>query len=53
MGGCKSLVEGQKVEFSIEPGPKGLQAADVQPLQPTANTNLAFLRILLRGARLG
>jgi len=31
-GGYKSLTEGQKVEFSIEKGPKGLQAADVRPL---------------------
>lgn len=27
--GFKSLEEGQKVEFSIEQGPKGLQAAQV------------------------
>jgi len=32
MGGYKALAEGQKVEFSIEKGPKGLQAADVRPL---------------------
>jgi cold shock protein len=31
MGGYKSLTEGQKVEFTIEQGPKGLQAADVKP----------------------
>ncbi len=31
-GGYKGLIEGQKVEFSIEKGPKGLQAADVRPL---------------------
>ncbi len=29
MEGYKRLKEGQKVEFSIENGPKGLQAADV------------------------
>jgi CspA family cold shock protein len=29
MEGYKRLKEGQKVEFSIEDGPKGLQAADV------------------------
>jgi cold shock protein len=29
MGGYKSLTEGQKVEFTIEQGPKGEQAADV------------------------
>lgn len=32
MGGYKSLTEGQQVEFSIEQGPKGLQAADVKPV---------------------
>lgn len=30
--GFKTLDEGQKVEFTIEKGPKGLQAADVKPL---------------------
>ncbi len=29
--GFRSLAEGQQVEFSIEQGPKGLQAADVTP----------------------
>jgi cold shock protein len=33
MGGYRSLTEGQKVEFSIEKGPKGLQAVDVAPVQ--------------------
>jgi CspA family cold shock protein len=28
--GFKTLDEGQKVEFTIEKGPKGLQAADVR-----------------------
>ena len=28
-GGYKSLDEGQRVEFSVERGPKGLQAAQV------------------------
>lgn len=30
--GYRTLDEGQRVEFSIEQGPKGLQAADVRPL---------------------
>ncbi len=33
MQGYKQLKEGQKVEFSIEKGPKGLQAAQVIPVQ--------------------
>lgn len=32
MEGYKQLKEGQKVEFSVEDGPKGLQAAEVTPL---------------------
>ena len=31
-GGFKDLAEGEEVEFSIEEGPKGLQAADVVKL---------------------
>jgi CspA family cold shock protein len=30
--GFLKLEEGQQVEFSVEEGPKGIQAADVQPL---------------------
>ena len=30
--GFRNLEEGQQVEFSIEQGPKGLQAADVKAL---------------------
>jgi len=30
--GFKTLDEGQKVEFTIEKGPKGLQAAQVKPV---------------------
>ena len=33
MEGYKRLTEGQKVEFSVEQGPKGLQAADVTPVE--------------------
>ncbi|WP_322507605.1 cold shock domain-containing protein, partial [Anaerolinea sp.] len=32
MEGYRTLKEGQKVEFEIEQGPKGLQAAQVVPL---------------------
>ncbi|MGC9395990.1 MAG: cold-shock protein [Anaerolineae bacterium] len=31
--GYKTLGEGQRVEFSVEQGPKGLQATNVVPLQ--------------------
>jgi len=30
--GFKTLQEGQQVEFRVEQGPKGLQAADVKPM---------------------
>jgi CspA family cold shock protein len=30
--GFRNLTEGQKVEFTIENGPKGLQASNVLPL---------------------
>jgi cold shock protein len=33
MEGYKRLEENQKVEFSIEQGPKGLQAANVVPIE--------------------
>jgi CspA family cold shock protein len=31
-GGYRTLTEGQSVEFSIEQGPKGLQASNVVPI---------------------
>lgn len=31
-GGFRSLQENQRVEFSVEQGPKGLKAVDVRPL---------------------
>jgi CspA family cold shock protein len=34
--GYKSLDEGQKVEFEVQQGPKGLQAAQVRPLDKNA-----------------
>ena len=34
MNGFRSLEEGQAVEFELQEGPKGLQAADVRPVQP-------------------
>jgi len=33
MDGYKRLKEGQKVEYTVEEGPKGLQAANVIPLE--------------------
>lgn len=32
MDGFRNLMEGQRVEFTVEDGPKGLQAANVLPL---------------------
>ena len=32
MDGYKSLEEGQRVEFEVNEGPKGLQAASVRPV---------------------
>jgi CspA family cold shock protein len=31
MSGFKTLKEGQKVEFEVKRGPKGLQAANIKP----------------------
>jgi CspA family cold shock protein len=32
MTGFKTLKEGQKVEFEVKRGPKGLQAANIKPI---------------------
>lgn len=32
MDGYRNLTEGQKVEFTVENGPKGLQATNVTPV---------------------
>ncbi len=32
MSGYRSLEEGQKVEFEVQTGPKGLQALNVKPV---------------------
>lgn len=32
--GFKTLEEGQRVEFTVEQGRKGMQAVDVDPLEP-------------------
>ena len=37
--GFKKLIEGQKVEFSIEKTDKGLAAADVKPLDHPVDTS--------------
>lgn len=44
--GRKTLIEGQEVEFDIQPGPKGLQAILVKPLTKTkrATSSAAPLR---------
>ena len=34
MPGFKTLREGQRVEFAVEQGRKGLQAVDVRPAEP-------------------
>ena len=41
MEGYKKLHEGQKVEFEIETGPKGLQAARVTPGRPSRSGSSA------------
>ena len=35
MPGFKTLREGQRVEFAVEQGRKGLQAVDVRPAEPS------------------
>jgi CspA family cold shock protein len=33
MDGYKSLKEAQRVQFEVRTGPKGLQAADIKPIE--------------------
>jgi CspA family cold shock protein len=42
MSGFKTLQEGQRVEFSVEQGSKGLQAVDVRPLDPIQRTPVQY-----------
>ena len=42
--GFKSLQEGQAVQFNVIKGPKGWQAADIQPSLRGINGNLCTLR---------
>ncbi|HKK04615.1 MAG TPA: cold shock domain-containing protein CspD [Gammaproteobacteria bacterium] len=36
MDGYKSLKRGQRVEFEVNQGPKGLQASEIRPMDATA-----------------
>jgi len=40
--GFKSLQEGQRVEFEVEQGRRGLQAVNVQPLEPRSPVQFGF-----------
>ena len=40
--GFKSLQEGQRVEFEVEQGRRGLQAVNVQPLEPRTPVQFGF-----------
>ena len=39
--GYRNLMEGQQVEFTVEQGPKGLQAANVVPFNVLTNDNIS------------
>lgn len=38
MGGFKSLKEGQKVTFEVTKGAKGMQASNIQAINPTVRS---------------
>jgi len=40
--GFKTLQDGERVEFSVEEGRKGLQAVDVEPLEPRTPVQFGF-----------
>lgn len=41
MEGYKSLKRGQRVEFEVNQGPKGLQASEIRPMDAVLETSVA------------
>jgi len=39
MDGYKSLKRGQRVEFEVNQGPKGLQASEIRPMESVAEAS--------------